>query len=238
MPGSRPRQLQLKERGNGAMRTWTKFCTGLALVAGLTPVVRAHVPGAAPAPAGGVAAAGTAAPAGPTTIWAKLGLSFEAKDKCKARFCASPIGKMAQQMLKPVNAFAGGMFDCCPVVSPADLAKPSDSAEGAAAQIKKDEAEAKARRAAVRYLGTVDCVHWPEPQDGLINGLRADRNECVRLEAAFALGRGCCCNRKTIEAMRLTVEGSDADGNPPENSERVRAAAAAALNHCLACLTE
>src|SRR5262249_27638421 len=87
-------------------------------------------------------------------------------------------------------------------------------------------------------LGTVDCVHWPEAQDGLINALRADRNECVRLEAAFALGRGCCCNRKTIEAMRLTVEGSDADGNPPENSERVRAGAAAALNHCRACLTE
>src|SRR5207245_4786695 len=120
-PGSRPRQLQLKERGNGAMRTWTKFCTGLALAAGLTPVVRAQVPGAAAAP-GGAAAVAVASPApAPTTIWAKLGLSFEANDRCKARFCASPIGKMAQQMLKPVNAFTGGMLDCCPVVSPADL---------------------------------------------------------------------------------------------------------------------
>jgi len=72
----------------------------------------------------------------------------------------------------------------------------------------------------------------------LINALRTDRNECVRLEAAYALGRGCCCNKLTIEKLRLTVEGSDKDGNPPETSMRVRAAAAAALNHCLTCVTE
>jgi len=145
------------------MRTWTKYCAGLALLAGLTPVVRAQAPGAgAAAPAAGgapAAAAGAtgAAPAGAQTIWAKLGLSCDQIKACKARFCASPLGGLAQGMMKPVNMFSGGMFQCCPAVNPADLAKPPDNAEGAAAQIKKDEAEAKARREAVRYLGTVDC---------------------------------------------------------------------------------
>src|SRR5262249_53825978 len=102
------------------------------------------------------------------------------------------------------------------------------------AQIKADEAAAKKRRAAVRYLGTVDCNYWPEAQEALINALRADRNECVRLEAAWALGRGCCCNNATMQALKLTVEGSTEDGNPAEDSERVRAAAHFALEHCLA----
>src|SRR5207237_2362732 len=126
----------------------------------------------------------------------------------------------------------------CPPAArdPADLAKPSDSPAGAAAKIKADEAAAKARREAVRYLGTVDCHYWPEAQDALINALRADRNECVRLEAAWVLGRGCCCTKKTIVALSITVAGSDRDGNPYEDSDRVKAAAAAALAHCLGCL--
>src|SRR5205823_9076076 len=127
---------------------------------------------------------------------------------------------------------------CCPTFIPADLLMPPDGAEGAAARIKADEAGAKKRRAAVRYLGTVDCNYWPEAQDALINSLRADRNECVRLEAALALGRGCCCNKATIKALTLTVEGSREDGNPRENSERVRANAYAALEHCLAAFAE
>src|SRR5205823_14946141 len=122
---------------------------------------------------------------------------------------------------------------CCPTFIPADLLMPPDGAEGAAARIKADEAGAKKRRAAVRYLGTVDCNYWPEAQEALINSLRADRNECVRLEAAWALGRGCCCTRKTLEALALTVSGSERDGNPIERSDRVRAAAQGSLDHCL-----
>src|SRR5262249_26693728 len=150
-----------------------------------------------------------------------------------AAFCATPLGGLFNNSLKPISALSGGMIgEFCPIgPSAADLAKPPDSAEGAAAQIKLAEAQAKARRAAVRYLGTVDCHWFPEAEAGLINALRGDTNECVRLEAALALGSGCCCNKKTIAALNMTVSGSNKDGKPSENSERVKAAAAYALQH-------
>src|SRR5262249_24673083 len=140
--------------------------------------------------------------------------------------------------MKPIGALSGGMLPpFCPVASPADLAKAAQpgNSEGAAAKIKAAEAEAKARRAAIRYLGTVDCNWWPEAEKALIVGLRADSNECVRLEAAWALNRGCCCTKATIAALTETVKGTKELG-PAENSERVKIAAMAALNHCLACL--
>src|SRR3954454_12729817 len=51
----------------------------------------------------------------------------------------------------------------------------------------------------------------------------------------MALGSGCCCTKKTIEALTIVVSCSDRDGAPKETSYRVHAAAAAALDHCLAC---
>src|SRR5262249_53965185 len=140
-------------------------------------------------------------------------------------------------MMAPLSAFTGGLFrPLCPpnAVIAADLAKPPDSALGAAARVKADEAEAAARRAAVRYPGTVDCRYRPQAQEALAHALRADRNECVRWEAAMALGSGCCCTPVTINALTITVSGSGEDGNPPEVSERVRWAAEAALEQCLA----
>ena len=68
-----------------------------------------------------------------------------------------------------------------------------------------------------------------------VGALRTDRNECVRWEAALALGRGCCCTKKTIEALTIVVSCSDRDGSPKETSHRVHAAAAAALDRCLSC---
>src|SRR5437016_1696634 len=82
-------------------------------------------------------------------------------------------------------------------------------AAAAAAKIKADEAAAKARVAAVEYLGTVDCHYWPDATDALIMALRADRNECVRFAAASVLNSGCCCNKKTIEALNITVAGTE-----------------------------
>ena len=75
-----------------------------------------------------------------------------------------------------------------------------------------------------------------------INGLRGDRNECVRLEAALALGRGCCCSRPVLEALVRTVSGDDRDGFPTERSPRVLAAAQQACstrrsNHALCAAT-
>jgi hypothetical protein len=150
---------------------------------------------------------------------------------------------MVNNSLAPASFFSGGLVpQCCPTVNPLDLMPDKqDSAEGVAARIKQDEADAKKRRAAVRYLGTVDCVHHPEARDALIGALRADTNECVRFEAAMALGNGCCCNKETIKALSITVAGlnrTEDDGNPPENCERVRIAAVGALEHCLACYVE
>jgi hypothetical protein len=64
----------------------------------------------------------------------------------------------------------------------------------------------------------------------------------------MALGNGCCCTKKTIASLTLSVYGVDkegltvagtfADGNPVETSERVKGAALAALQHCLSCYTE
>ena len=138
-------------------------------------------------------------------------------------------------------ALSGGLLpQCCPSPNqpnPADLVKPADSAEGAAARIKKEEADAKARRAAVRYLATVDCKRLPEAEAGLINALRADTNECVRFEAALGLGRSCCCTKKVLEALVITVSGRKSN-DPAETSERVKAMAAVALERCLLCYSE
>ena len=50
----------------------------------------------------------------------------------------------------------------------------------------------------------------------------------------MALGRGCCCTCKVIVALSHTVCCSDKDGGFMEKSARVRAAAAEALERCIA----
>jgi hypothetical protein len=109
---------------------------------------------------------------------------------------------------------------------------------GEAAKIKAEEAQAKARKAAVRYLGTVDCGRFPDAEGALVKALRTDTNECVRYEAALALGNGCCCTNTTMEALAITAACSNRDGNPREYSDRVRAAAVAALQNCLSCFVD
>jgi hypothetical protein len=223
---------------------WMKCGTALVLSILLVATVRGQgpgMPGAAPpgAAAGAPLSGAGGAPVGPAAAPAPggcLGNIMAACAACKQAFCASPIGQFVNNGMAPVRAFSGGLIGgCCPVDPnmAANLAKPADSADGAAARIKADEAAAAERRANVRYLGTVDCRYWPEAKAALINALRADRNECVRLEAAIALGRGCCCNQATVRALELTVSGSDEDGFPPEASCRVQMAAMMALDHCL-----
>jgi hypothetical protein len=185
-----------------------------------------------------------AAPAGggsPQNLWSFLCPTPEQKQACRDKICNSPAGQLLNNILKPLSLFTGGVVGgLCPANQPSaqDLAQPSDSAEGAAARIKQDEADAQKRRDSVRYLGTVDCRYWPEAQKALINALRGDRNECVRLEAALALGRGCCCTKPVLEALVRTVGGDDRDGFPAERSPRVLAAAQQAMHHCLSCYAE
>lgn len=218
------------------MKKWKAYVTGLVTVAGLSSNLCAQVPAVPAVPAAPAAAVPAATPVG--GLHQFLGLTPEAKDAKRRRICATQFGQLLNNMLKPLSIFTGGVLgNFCPQTpSAADLAK--GGAEGAAAKIQKDEAEAKARRAAVRYLGTVDCHYWPEAEKELINSLRNDRNECVRYEAAVALGGGCCCTKRTMTAMAIAATGSDKDGSPGETCERVRNAALASLHHCLACFSE
>jgi hypothetical protein len=139
----------------------------------------------------------------------------------------------------PIAAISGGFIPalCPPAPSPSQIAalqnQPLGGAQAAAGKIQASEAGAKARVAAVEYLGTVDCTRWKEATKALVDSLRADPNECVRYAAAQALNSGCCCNKDTIAALKVCVAGEDTDGNPPETSPRVKAAAFNALQNCL-----
>lgn len=170
----------------------------------------------------------------------------EQKGQCKAHFCNSRIGMFANNMLVPAGAFTGGLLGpICPPPglngpggangqpNPADLAKSATTPEGAAAKIKQDEAQAKAKIAAIEFLATVDCRYYPEAEAGLITGLRAEKNECVRIAAAKAFVSGCCCSPKVIKALLTTVNCSNKDGFPAEASEVVRTYAYVALERCL-----
>ena len=218
------------------MKRISKYWLALAAGASFAPLV--HAQDAAIAAAAGPAAAQLAAPAAaaPTTLWSFLGLSSANKAACRDALCKSQLGQLLNNGMTPFSVLSGGIIpSLCPQTPTAsDLAQ--EGAEGTAAQIKKDEAGAKARRAAVRYLGTVDCHYWPEVAGELINSLRADKNECVRFEAAMALARGCCCTKETVKALSISAAGTKEDKNPEETSPRVRDAACLALEHCLSCM--
>src|SRR5436305_3201389 len=96
----------------------------------------------------------------PNNLWSFLCPTPAQKKKCQDCICGSPIGQLLNNATAPLSLFSGGMVTgFCPSPNqpnPDDLRKDPEGAEGAAARIKKMEAEAKARRLAVRYLSTVD----------------------------------------------------------------------------------
>jgi len=185
----------------------------------------------------GLPAAATAAQ--PSTIWSSLGLSSANLQACRAKICASQFGQMLNSMgTGPVAGLTGGFIPpiCPPAPNASQIAalqQQPGGASAAAAQIQASEANAKARVAAVEYLGTVDCTRWPEARKALIYSLREDPNECVRFAAARALNSGCCCNQEVIEALRICVSGESKGNAPPETSSRVKASAFCALQNCL-----
>jgi hypothetical protein len=185
--------------------------------------------------AAGPAAGAAGAASGFTGLMGRICQNLEA---CKTKICASPCGKLLGQAMTPLKCVTGGAFGSCCPTTPTAAQQSQPGALGAAAQIQADTAATKERVAAVEYLGTVDCHYWPEAEKGLIEALRADRNECVRFAAARVMGSGCCCTNKTIAALILTASAGDSDGNPAENSLRVRAAAAEALSRCAMVPTE
>jgi hypothetical protein len=217
------------------------------------------------------------APAGvPTTVPTTTGFNIfdvfdcsKLKKECKDCICGTPIGQMLNNMTGMAGTFTGGLIPpfCPPLKSAEDIQKLKDSGNTAAAaaeEIKKLEADAKARAAAMRFLGTVDCERFKAAKidvpGELIKGL-SDTNECVRLAAVQALGNGCCCNEDTIEALAAVASGSGLlKYNPktkkreyiineetgridvvmsfqilPEKCPRVREAARLALERCLCC---
>ncbi len=203
------------------------------------PLGTAQVPAAAAAaPAPAVVSAGAAGTAGTAAGAVKPGCLEKICVRCEAfrrKLCVTPAGALLNNITKPLVTLTGGVIPpFCPILpSAADLAKPG--AAGAAAEGKKDAAEAKARQMDIRYLGTLDCRYYPNASKGLADALRMDPSECVRFEAAQALSRGCCCNKITIAALEASVSGMELDGNPAERSVRVRCTAALALEKCLAC---
>ena len=210
-----------------------------AQIPGLPSGAGAIPPGAAGLAGGGLPAIPAAAAAPPKTIWSSLGLSKANLQTCREKICASQFGQMLNGMVGgPLGGMTGGFLPpvCPPTASASQIAALRQQPGGAAAaaeQIKASEANAKARVAAVEYLGTVDCSRWPEARKALIYSLREDPNECVRFAAARALNSGCCCNKEVIEALRICVSGEDKDHAPPESSPRVKAAAFCALQNCL-----
>jgi hypothetical protein len=199
-----------------------------------TPAAALAAPAAAGTPAGAASAAAVAAPS-PPNLWSFLCPTPEQKLECRQKLCNSFLGKMLSSMFAPLRLLTGGSAasPCAQLSDMKDLAAPADSADGAAARIKAEEAGAAKRRESVRYLGRVDCRYWPEAEGSLIKALRSDPNECVRYEAAAALRHGCCCTRPILEALVTTVSGSDKDGFPAEHSQRVKSTALEALHHCL-----
>lgn len=181
------------------------------------------------------------------------------KKECKDCLCASPLGQMLNNMTGMAGTFTGGLIPpLCPPKTAEDLLKAAadpnkSSAEKIADEIKASEAQAKARAAAMRFLGTVDCERFGQAGFPvaleLIKGL-SDTSECVRLAAAEALSNGCCCNEDTIEALAAVAAGAalfkkdektglrtPAAGIQilPEKCPRVRAAARFGLERCLCC---
>lgn len=241
------------------MKSW-KLCVGSVVgLLSITGSVAGQVPGVgagtAPPPGAPVATpAVTPATTGTRTLWDFLGCGWENKRRCLEWFCQCPLGGLVNNMLRPMSAFTGGMIGpICPTVptdealrklqeDPAKKGGPEDLA----AQVKQSEAEAKARAAAVRYLATVDCSRFEGVDDALIKALLFDPNECVRWEAAKALQTGCCCNKKTIDALAIVAAGQGGKVKiggeerivPIEKCARVREAAAIALEQCVACFRE
>ncbi len=117
----------------------------------------------------------------------------------------TPLAQFVNTVTAPWRLVSGYLSGDCGRAVPTldDLARMAPGtvtpAETTAAKIVAEETGAKWRRAAVRYLGTVDHHYYPEAEAALVAALRADRNELVRLEAAQALATAGFSAVRTVE---------------------------------------
>ncbi|WP_161603281.1 HEAT repeat domain-containing protein [Blastopirellula marina] len=163
-----------------------------------------------------------------------------------ANCCNSTFGHFLHDSFAPVSMMTGGLLPppCNSVYNQVKNGiangvgpngQPVSPAQAAAAKIAADQAQVPARVAAVKALACVDWHWYPEAEAALISSLRSDRSECVRFQAAIAFAEARTMTKAACEALRICAEGSDKDGNPSENSPRVRIMAVEALTHCIDC---
>ncbi len=206
----------------------------------LAPVAVAPAPdpsaalnGVVPPPPDAVGIAPQPFPPNGPTVWSRLGIDPLQREYYRRKAARTPLGQLRAKLREPLTKLTGGLIPPFAPKTPSVAELKDPGPVGAAAKAKLDRAGAEERIKAVKYLATLDCHYWPEAEEALIGALRADRNECVRYEAAVALLNGCCCTCKVTVALSIAVSCSDADGNPSERSARVRAVAAHALDRCL-----
>ncbi|WP_146396479.1 hypothetical protein [Pseudobythopirellula maris] len=184
-------------------------------------------------------------------FWGKTAWTYR---RMKLHCQTSEFGRFLRKAVRPLSAMSGGLIPAPPdnhfaaaveqnAAAPIGMAPgavpapppPPPPAVAAAAKINLEKSQAKIRREAVAYLAGLDCRYYPEAEAGLIAALRADSDECVRLEAARSLLSGCCCTPAVVQALSVCVSGGNQDGNPGERSQRVRMTALAALQKCESC---
>ncbi len=116
-----------------------------------------------------------------------------------------PVGPFASPDIKPTFAdwitarpiaLAKKIRLTDPLLKPPFAGQPADSLKGMAAGIRAVQLDAPNRAKAAAYLGTVDCVTYPNAQKMLISTMKQDPAEEVRYEAVMALrnllSHGCC----------------------------------------------
>lgn len=105
-----------------------------------------------------------------------------------------------------------------PLLKPPFAGQPADSLKGMAAGIRAVQLDAPNRAKAAAYLGTVDCVTYPQAQAMLIATMQEDPSEMVRYEAVMALrtmmARGCSnmdthCNCESCRTRKNAVRETE-----------------------------
>ncbi len=194
------------------MKPWKLYCMGLAPLALLASTAMGQgLPAITPPP--GLAIAPQPPPVNapvpptalPPNIWDQITPRADQCAACKAKICNSRIGQLFNNMLTPIGAMSGGLLGpCCPTINAADLAKPPDSAEGAVARLKLDEADAAARRG--------HPLHGRRRLPLLAGGDGGpDRRAAGRPQRVRAAGSGAGAGPRLLLQPRHH-EGADADG--------------------------
>ena len=183
---------------------------------------------------------GAAPIAAPQGVGFRPGGFFHALSTTKTHLCLkfkqSPLGGLLAEMRKPLSTITGGIVP--PTATPSAAEVAAAGPQGTAAQIQAIKVDAPKRVAAVQQLQGIDVRYHPEAAQTLIAALRADPSDCVRLEAARTMATLRVCTKPIAEALRVSVEGTETDGNPAELSPAVKRQAAFALSCCLNCLSD